>query len=100
MFTDKVAHYILYAGLGWIFVQLEKRQGAKGWKLVLAACVLAAVVGLSDEFYQGFVPNRTREIGDWIADVAGGGSGAIVALGLSRNRRSVLSGPEGKERAG
>ncbi len=81
IFSDKVAHFVLYAGLGWIFVRLESKGGASRLQLVLAATLLAATVGLADEFYQGFVPNRTQELADWVADLSGGTAGAILAMG-------------------
>jgi VanZ family protein len=87
IFSDKVAHFVLYAGLGWAFARLESRGGASRGRLLLAAVLLAATVGLADEFYQGFVPNRTRELADWAADLSGGTAGAVLALGrLPRNR--------------
>ncbi len=93
IFSDKVAHFVLYAGLGWVFAWLESRGGASRVRLLLAAMLIAATVGLADEFYQGFVPNRTREFADWVADLSGGTAGAILALGLlSRSRDSEREG--------
>lgn len=83
MFSDKVAHFVLYAGLGWVFVRAESR-GRRAGRLILAAAALAAFIGLADEFYQGFVPNRTQELGDWIADLCGGTAGAVLGLGLGQ----------------
>jgi len=33
--------------------------------------ILCIVYGASDEFHQYFVPNRSSEVQDWLADVAG-----------------------------
>ncbi len=87
IFSDKVAHFVLYAGLGWLFARLESRGGASRGRLLLAAVLIAATVGLADEFYQGFVPNRTREFAAWVADLSGGTAGAVLAVGPLPPRR-------------
>lgn len=99
MFADKVAHFVLYAGLGWLFLRLEQRRDLRAVRLILAATAVAALVGLADEFYQGYVPNRTREVGDWVADVTGGATGAVLALGMGRLERPPLGANGDKERA-
>jgi VanZ family protein len=50
--------------------------------VLLAGVLLAGAVGMVDEFYQGYVPNRSRELADWIADVSGGLTGALLGLNV------------------
>jgi VanZ family protein len=81
IFVDKVAHFVLYSGLGYVFVRGDAKRRRGGWQVLLAAALLAAVVGLCDEAYQGFVPNRSRELADWLADLSGGACGALLGMG-------------------
>ncbi|MBM4117495.1 antibiotic resistance protein VanZ [bacterium] len=81
MFLDKVAHFVLFSGLGFVFAGSEDGRRWSGLRLVLATALLAGGVGLADEFYQGFVPNRSRELADWLADLGGGICGGLLALG-------------------
>lgn len=81
---DKVSHFLAYgvlgvsAGLGW---WRAGRWPRRGW-LLLAALALAA----SDELRQAGVPERTAEIGDWIADAAGF---AVALLVTTRSAAAV-----------
>jgi VanZ family protein len=66
---DKVAHFCLYAGLGFLMRPTTSRRG-----LLLAACALLA--GL-DECWQGFIPGRYMDWMDWTADITGALAGAF-----------------------
>ncbi len=71
--ADKVVHLVLYAGLGGI-VSIGMRRSGKPfspWSQCFIPIIFAALYGVSDEFHQYFVPNRTCEVGDVIADMAG-----------------------------
>lgn len=81
MFLDKVAHFVLYSGLGFVFAGSADGRRWSGLRLLLATVLLAGLVGLADELYQGFVPNRSRELADWLADLGGGLCGGLLALG-------------------
>jgi len=81
LFIDKVAHFVLYCGFGYLFARSEDGRRGRGLWPLLGAALLAATVGLADEFYQGFVPHRSREIADWLADLAGGACGGLLGLG-------------------
>ena len=37
----------------------------------LWSAVITIIYGASDEFHQYFVPNRSSEVQDWFADIAG-----------------------------
>jgi VanZ family protein len=79
--VDKYLHAILYSGLSALLV----RALAGGWHhrltggTVAAAVVIAAAYGVSDEFHQSFVPMRSVEAMDVIADTVGA---ALAAFGL------------------
>jgi VanZ family protein len=77
-FTDKDGHGLLYAGLA--VLALRAASGARWngvtWRAAAGAVAFASVYGISDEFHQWFVPGRTADVYDWIAD----STGAIVAV--------------------
>jgi VanZ family protein len=79
---DKIAHlgaFGLLAGL--VFNGL--RQSGRPWTsggLFLIPVLFVALYGASDELHQYFVPTRSCDVLDWLADV----TGALVAVtGLS-----------------
>ena len=76
---DKVIHLLLYAALGLLLWRaargggvrrLERRPG--GWALAIGS-----IYGLSDEFHQAFVPQRSADLADLITDGIG------LALGIA-----------------
>ena len=74
---DKAMHFVAYGVLG-IFVlgamplQLTGYRSAQVW----LATSIASLYGISDEFHQSFVPGRTPDVVDWLADT----SGALLAV--------------------
>jgi VanZ family protein len=78
--SDKSGHSIGYAILG--AVTLRALAGARlngvTWPRAAAALVICALYGVSDEFHQSFVPGRTPDVHDVIADCIG----AAVAVTL------------------
>jgi VanZ family protein len=76
---DKLLHAAVYAVLG-AFAFLSLR----GWSsrasvLVLAAGAITTAYGFSDEFHQMFVPGRSADLRDVLADCVGGFVGALAA---------------------
>jgi VanZ family protein len=90
--SDKHAHAAAYAGLaalacralaGGPLSALTVRGAAGAW-------ALASGYGLTDEIHQSFVPGRSPEGGDWLADAAGAAAAALgcYAWGIiARSRR-------------
>lgn len=86
---DKVEHFIAYTTL-WFCVLLPLRYGHR---LSLASAILLAILitsayGASDEFHQRFVPNRSCDVADWIADTFGGFIAASAYWIYESHRRS------------
>jgi VanZ family protein len=48
-------------------------------RAAVRAVLLSSAYGVTDEFHQSFVPNRTPDVHDWLADTAGA---LIVVLAL------------------
>jgi VanZ family protein len=69
---DKVVHFCVYALLATMIV----RTGVGGRRAPLVALLLASLYGVSDEVHQRFVPGRSMEFADWVADTLG----AAVAI--------------------
>ncbi len=72
--ADKVVHGVLYgvlgAGILWALKSSTRRDLA-------VAVGLASLYGITDEFHQSFVPGRTPDLVDWVADSAGALLGAL-----------------------
>ena len=86
---DKILHFIAYAALAaasglWFSKESWLRQSRRNF---LISAAVASVYGIVDEFHQYFVPGRTSDIGDWIADTLGGMAGAAVILLVVRTRK-------------
>ena len=82
-------HIAAYAGLA----VLTARAVGKGLRDVSARAVLAAIVisslyGISDEYHQLFVPGRSFELLDMLADAIGSivGASAVGAWSIIRRR--------------
>lgn len=74
--SDKVAHAFAYAVLATFLTLGSGRPGL--------AVALAIVYGASDEVHQAFVPGRTPDVLDLVADAVGAVIGAAVATWGSR----------------
>jgi len=81
---DKVAHFGAYSLLGLLLAHAVRGSG-----LPLAAAVaLGWLYGASDEWHQSFVPGRSVEALDWVADALGVLAGVyLFKLWHARRRR-------------
>ena len=75
-------HFIAYALLGALFLRAFKTTRIKHHlKLIFALSVLfSSLYGISDEIHQSFVPYRTADVMDVIADILGSVFGVGVFL--------------------
>ncbi|HET6764806.1 MAG TPA: VanZ family protein [Longimicrobiaceae bacterium] len=90
---DKVEHFATYALLAWLSCRAFAATGMDArWGVVLAS-----FYGLSDELHQAFVPGRSSDVFDWVADTAGGA--AALFLYLRHTRRAPPSAAADGERA-
>ena len=76
--SDKVAHAFMYALLSACLTLATARPGF--------AVVVSSLYGVSDEVHQSFVPGRTSDVFDLVADVTGA---LIGALGVAFLRRRL-----------
>src|SRR5688572_23061678 len=71
---DKVAHFCVYGLLGTLLV----RTGVGGRRGPMIALIIASLYGVTDEIHQSFVPGRSMEFADWVADTAGAGVAILM----------------------
>ena len=85
--SDKGAHVIAYAALGAALVRALAggRAAAMRPSTIATAALLAAIYGATDELHQRFVPERTPELLDLVADAAGGLAGAVLFAAAARS---------------
>lgn len=82
---DKVIHALVYSVLG-AFCCLALRGAIPRPLAVPCATLVAVVYGMTDEFHQLFVPGRSADLHDVVADGLGGllGAGAVALLAAAR----------------
>jgi len=81
---DKVAHFAVYGLLGTLVCRL-----GRGWRAAVWAVVAASAFGVSDEWHQSFVPGRSTEVADWVADTLGAAVAVGLYAGWGRYRRTL-----------
>jgi VanZ family protein len=78
-YGDKLAHAAAF-GLLAILLLMALR---KGW----IAIITTSLYGLSDEVHQYFVPGRSVDVTDWVADTLGAILAVTLVSFLTRGRR-------------
>jgi VanZ family protein len=79
--SDKSGHAAAYCGLGLVVLRALARGewAGIGAGTSLAAIGLTTAFGASDELHQLFVPGRSADLRDLIADATGAAAGVIAA---------------------
>ena len=85
--TDKLGHFALYFVLGVLSARAAENARSGPRAAAIAALVAIALFAAADEWHQRFIPHRSAEVADWIADVGGAAVG-IAAYTWLRARRS------------
>jgi len=78
--ADKVAHFGFYAVAGFLCSLWRREIGKEPVAAVLYVALFVSVLGAVDEIHQQWIPGRSMEFLDWLADFAGGSSGALAAV--------------------
>jgi VanZ family protein len=68
---DKLAHFGEYFVFGWLVARCFDTQGWPARKHFFWTIAFGVGMGLLDEFYQGYVPGRERDLLDLTADAIG-----------------------------
>jgi VanZ family protein len=72
---DLVGHFLLFATMAFAAVGFSRRPGQLAW-----LALVTVALGTALELAQGFVPYRSAELADAVADAAGGLAGYGAAL--------------------
>lgn len=75
---DKAGHLFLYGVLGILTIRALWDFGQPSRTVVMSLAAIAVFAAV-DEWHQGFVPGRSADVADWIADV----TGAVLGVGLN-----------------
>jgi len=81
---DKLLHGAEYAVLGGLLVHALRLAGLRPGVALVSAVVIASAFGATDELHQSFVPGRSSEVSDWVADTLGATVGAVLASAALR----------------
>lgn len=83
--SDKLYHAIAYGLLGGLLLlSLKPKTGGFSSGQVLLSIIIASLYGVSDEFHQSFIPGRSADPADWLADTAGALLAGLLIAGFSR----------------
>jgi VanZ family protein len=87
---DKLVHFSLYSVLGFLAARavLDFPSGVRSIVLLVAAIALFAA---ADEAHQHWIPGRSADPADWVADVLGAGTGIATAIIRLRRKRALIS---------
>jgi UDP-2,3-diacylglucosamine pyrophosphatase LpxH len=99
---DKLAHASVFGALALVLdLSLRiNRPDLPMYRRHLLVFVAVSCFGATDEWHQLFVPGRSCEFGDWVADSVGGGLGLLAGSAqlLLTRRLSALSWRRGTPR--
>ena len=88
-YGDKLSHFTAYGILSGLYLLSMRRCGGYSLGQVLLAAVLATLYGISDEWHQSFVPGRSPDVWDVVADASGALAAAFLLRWLLSSRPSV-----------
>ncbi|MDH5491249.1 MAG: VanZ family protein [Myxococcales bacterium] len=92
---DRIAHLLQSFVLGWLAAHAAARSWPERRPIRVAAvgALVAVGVGLLIELAQAFLPHRSAELGDLLADLLGAVTGAAGSFMLRRSRARVALSP-------
>jgi VanZ family protein len=74
---DKLLHTFEYGALAMLLTRALAGEGLSYARAAVLAVLLTSMYGATDEYHQWFVPMRTSDLRDWIADTTGAAIGAL-----------------------
>jgi VanZ family protein len=92
---DKVLHFTAYALLGALFLRAFYSTSINhNLKLIIMLSVLlSGLYGISDEIHQSFVPYRTADVMDALADILGSALGVYIFLKIKIGKNAKITKP-------
>lgn len=94
-FKDKVLHFIAYALLGALFLRAFKTTRIKHHLklIIMLSILLSSLYGISDEIHQSFVPYRTADAMDALADILGSAFGVYIFFKITIGKNAKITKP-------
>lgn len=89
--ADKIAHFGFYGVAGFLFVLWRREIGTGAAVAVVWAAIFAALLGAVDEFHQQWIPGRSMDLIDWMADFTGGTAGGFCSLKMASMIPALLT---------
>lgn len=92
--SDKLNHFLAFFVLGFFLnltLKYQTKFPALKKNILIITIIIASGYGLLDELHQLFVPGRSAEVLDWIADFIGAISGSLLAEAIYRKYFVVLN---------
>ncbi len=81
--SDKVQHAIVFSGLAFLLSwAIPTRSNLLRHSMIVT--VIALAYACLDELTQNFIPGRSCDIRDWIADAVGAGCGVLAYVAIRR----------------
>lgn len=91
--SDKLIHLLIYMVFfftaAWMFKNRE-RYGRMKKHYLVSGLTTVTLYGMTDEFHQFFVPNRSCDFYDFVFDVLGGITGLILMYIIFHKRKNNL----------
>ncbi len=85
---DKLAHFLMYAGLGFLVYRALRKSGRPRLRSVVVLFIGGLAFAAVDELHQELVPTRVPSLGDWLADATGLAAGLTLgSVALGRRSR-------------
>ena len=84
--SDKLVHGTMYAIFAWLATRTFLRAGRPLRQAILVVVLVIALFAAADEWHQQFIPGRSMDVFDWLADLSGVTIGTIVAALVPRVR--------------
>ena len=84
--SDKLVHATMYGIFAWLATRSLVRAGRPLRQAVLMVLLGIAVFAALDEWHQQFIPGRSMDVFDWLADISGAVIGTVVAVVAPRVR--------------
>jgi VanZ family protein len=84
--SDKLVHGTMYAIFAWLAARTLLRAGRPLRQVILLVLLGIALFAAADEWHQQFIPGRSMDVFDWLADFSGVTIGTLVGAVAPRVR--------------
>ena len=78
--SDKIVHSTMYGIFAWLATRSLVRAGRPLRQAVLIVLLGIALFAALDEWHQQFIPGRSMDVFDWLADISGATIGTLAAV--------------------